>query len=1201
MLHPPPSRAGEWREGRQVVVICSSCGTENRDGATFCMECATPLAVACPACGTVNAPTAKFCMECATPLAPKVAARDDAGAVSGALDGAATAGGARDAATGGGQPAAERRVVSVLFADLVGFTTYSEGRDAEEVRETLTRYFELAGRVIGQHGGTVEKFIGDAVMAVWGAPVAREDDAERAVRAALQLVDAIPSLGPTIQARAGVLTGEAAVTIGATNQGMVAGDIVNTAARLQAAAAPGTVLVGEATQRAASGAINFEAAGEQLMKGKAAPVAAWRAVRVVARRGGRGRSETLEAPFVGREEELQQLKEQFATTVRERRPRLVSIVGPAGIGKSRLAWEFLKYLDGLVDRVWWHAGRSPAYGDGITFWALGEMVRARCSLAEGDDELTTRARVAETVAAHVPDPAEARWVEAAVLALLGIDAEVDPDELFAAWRTFFERLAAEAPVVMVFEDLHHADAGLLDFIDHVLEWSRGVPILVVTLARPELLERRPDWGVGKRAFISIHLEPLPQAAMRELLAGLVPGLPENAVAAIVARADGMPLYAVETVRMLLAQGRLVREAETYRPARELGDLAIPETLTALIAARLDGLDPVDRGLLADAAVLGQTFSVPGLVALAGIDEPDLAPRLRGLVRRELLVAADPRSPERGQYAFVQGLIREVAYNTMARRERKTRHLAAAAYFENLGTDEVAAAIAVHYQSALRLAGDASEAADLAARARLALVRAAERASGLGSNEQAVDPLEEALEVADDPADRAHLHELARASAAAALDDAAVARHAEGAVAERRRTDDRVAIARAIARHANVTSVILSDPATSLAMLQAAWEEFADLEETAVGIDLMMGLASALRWTNDFEGGLAWTERLLPIAERLGLLDGVARGLASRGVLLGFTGRPREGMILLRGAHQLALAHDLREPELRGRTLLTFYEQWGEPAAGLALAREGLQIGRRLGSRRYGFSMVGNAIICAIRVGEWDAAARLLDEWLAVATSSHQRAELYLDRAILDALRGEDGSGDIGEARRLLTEGGVTDPQWEAYLRLSEAWGAFASGNRGEAARLAAEAIQATAYFAPLAWPLVIRSTLWSGDTTAAARAVDRLAASGFTGRALDADLVAARAGVAALDRRGADALAGYREALRGYRSLGLIFDEAAALVDVATLLPPAELALPEVATLLAPVRETLGRLGATPFIARLDSAATASSTASSGG
>src|SRR4029079_3675540 len=268
---------------------------------------------------------------------------------------------------------------------------------------------------------TVEKFIGDAVMAVWGAPVAHEDDAARAVRAALELGNAVHALGGEVQARAGVLTGEAAVTLGATNQGMVAGDLVNTASRLPSAAAPGRCLVGEEPHRAAASAIVFEAAGEQSLKGKASPVPAWRALRVVSERGGRNRSDTFEAPFVGGTDELRLLKDLFHATTREQRPRLVSVVGAAGIGKTRVAWEFLKYIDGLVETVYWHDGRSPAYGEGITFWALGEMVRGRCGLLETDDESTTRAKVAETIATFVPDHEERRWIESALLSLLGVE------------------------------------------------------------------------------------------------------------------------------------------------------------------------------------------------------------------------------------------------------------------------------------------------------------------------------------------------------------------------------------------------------------------------------------------------------------------------------------------------------------------------------------------------------------------------------------------------------------------------------------------------------------------------------------------------------------------------------------------------------------------------------------------------------------
>ena len=318
----------------------------------------------------------------------------------------------------------------------------------------------------------------------------------------------------------------------------------------------------------------------------------------------------------------------------------------------------------MVETIYWHRGRSPAYGDGITFWALGEMVRRRAGLAETDDEATTRERIAATVEQFVPDAVDRRWVEPALLTLLGLEPAPagGRDVLFAAWRIFFERIAARGTTVLLFEDLQWADTGLLDFIDHLLEWSKGVPILIVTLARPELFDRRPDWGAGSRNFSAMALEPLPDPAMRAMLAGFVPGLPEAAVAAILARADGIPLYAVETVRALVADGRLEQVEGSYRPTGELGDLAIPETLRSLIGSRLDALDPADRNLIQDASVLGQTFSLAGLSMVSGRDPADVETRLRVLVRRELLeLEADPRSPERGQYGFVQSLIREVAY------------------------------------------------------------------------------------------------------------------------------------------------------------------------------------------------------------------------------------------------------------------------------------------------------------------------------------------------------------------------------------------------------------------------------------------------------------------------------------------------------------------------------------------------------------
>ena len=311
-------------------------------------------------------------------------------------------------------------------------------------------------------------------------------------------------------------------------------------------------------------------------------------------------------------------------------------MGIGGIGKSRLAWEFEKYSDGVVETVRWHTGRSPAYGEGVTFWALGEMVRSRAGLLETDDQEATRAKIAASVREWISDETERVWVEAALLALLG--AGEPPaggrEALFSAWRTYFERIATNDTVVMVFEDLHWADPGQLDFIEHLVEWAKDSPILVITLARPELMERRPDWGAGQRNFMAIGLDPLTPAAMRELLEGLAPGLPPSATSAIIARAEGVPLYAVETIRVLLADGRLEAVDGACRLSGELGDLAIPATLHALIASRLDALEPAERALLQDAAVLGQSFTPAGLASLSSSDpRPSLRPFGRSFARR----------------------------------------------------------------------------------------------------------------------------------------------------------------------------------------------------------------------------------------------------------------------------------------------------------------------------------------------------------------------------------------------------------------------------------------------------------------------------------------------------------------------------------------------------------------------------------------
>jgi class 3 adenylate cyclase len=1119
---------------------CPGCGSANEAGRKFCGECGERLASICPSCGSSNAPGARFCGECGTPLVTGTAPAGAASATgSTPASGASSATGSAPAAA----PVAERRLVSILFVDLVGFTTLSEGRDPEEVRELLTRYFDVARDMVERYGGTIEKFIGDAVMAVWGAPTAHEDDAERAVRAALDVVDAVRGLGPGLEARAGVLTGEAAVTIGARGQGMVAGDLVNTASRLQSVAPSGVVLVGEATHRATSGAIAYEEAGDQLLKGKAAPVPAWRAMRVVAQRRGVGRGDRLEAPFVGRDSELRLLKDLFHATAREKRLRLVSVTGQGGIGKSRLAWEFEKYVDGIVERVLWHEGRSPAYGEGVTFWALGEMVRSRAGLLESDDEPTTRAKVHDMVEQHV-EPADRERVERALLALLGV-AEAPPggaEELFGAWRTFFEQMAHGALVALLFEDLHWADQGTLDFIDHVLEWSRNVPILIITLARPELLAERPGWGAGKRNFLALDLQPLDDEAMRSLLAAFVPNLPVAAVRSIIGRADGIPLYAVETVRMLIADGRLVeRPGGGFDPVGELGELSVPETLQALIAARLDGLDPVGRSLIQDAAVLGQSFAPAGLAAISGMDLDEVRTRLHGLAQADLLrELVDPRSPERGQFAFVQALIREVAYGTLAMRDRRSRHLAAARYFESLGDEEIAGALAAHYLAAFRSSPAGPEADALAAQARISLRAAADRATALGATKQALTFLGESLEVTTDEQDR--LETLAAATQAAlnAFDnDRALAFGAQfEELAEK--LGDRPMLAKAFRL---ISSAYYSNRRREDAMtyVEARLARFDDIPDEPEVVRLLASHASGLSMMGEYDRGRAAADRALAAAERLGLADVAVRMLLAKGQVAFYQGRQWEGVALTDGARRLAEQRDLKAELLSASSTLTSMIALDDPRATADTERQIVEMARRVGRRESEIVMLGNMAEDVLRTGDWDPIVRELE----AASDDVNEVDDLLRRASLSLFylyRGEMTPDELAAMKaRLETLG---DRDVAASRHDLDGVAAFVDGRFADAARSWIANADASDLNAPYALPKAGRAAARAGEVELAETTLSRLAALGTRGRAIETDMVAIRAGVAALKGDRTAALAGYREARQSFRDLGLRWDEA---------------------------------------------------------
>jgi class 3 adenylate cyclase/tetratricopeptide (TPR) repeat protein len=902
----------------------------------------------------------------------------------------------------------------VLFADLVGFTGLSEHRDPEEVRDLLSKYFDRCRAFIERYGGTVEKFIGDAVMAVWGSPVAREDDAERAVRAALALTNAVALLGeeigmPELRARAGVLTGNAAVELGADGEGMVLGDTVNTAARLQSIAAPGGVLVDDVTRRASEAAIAYEDGGQHEVKGREQAVQTWTALRVVAGAGGARRSAGLEAPFVGHERELAQIIESFEDTAEHGRACLVTITGDAGSGKSRLLWEFFKYMDGVERVVRWHQGRCLSYGDGVAYWALADMVRARAGISEEEEPGSARGKLSEAVALYVADGRERQLVEPRLAHLLGLEQRTASDraDLFSGWRLFFERMSEEAPVVLVFEDLQWADSGLLEFIDYLLEWSADRPLFVLALGRSELLESRPAWSDG-----AISLERLPDAAMHRLLEGLVPGLPDELAARVLRRAEGVPLYAVETVRMLLDRGLLTLDGSRYRVSGNVEELDVPETLHALAAARLDGLTATERTVLQDAAVYGQSFTPAGVAALEDRPVEAVTKILDGLVAKQIVGFNDDRlSAERGQYHFLQGLLRTTAYATLSRRDRKSRHLAAARYLqESWGEEapEMAEVLAAHFLDAAAADPDAADAPRIRAAACETLADAGQRALSLALGAEAQRAFERAAELAGDDAARAKLLDQAGRAALMQADHPAGAEHLQNAVRLFETLGDPTSAARSMTAMAH--SLVVQDrldEAVELDRRAVAGLPEASAEQAAA----LAALSHHLTFGAQIDEALQAADAALSIAEPLQDWATVVRAFGTVAHVRQRQGRFEESAALRERALKMALANDLVHEALRAHNNLADAPlQLDRYREARELAEPGLALARARGDRIWEQQLL--LMICTAHqcLGDWDEALRIAAE-LQTASDLFRLvtlptlARIQAARGELDALRG----------------------------------------------------------------------------------------------------------------------------------------------------------------------------------------------------
>jgi class 3 adenylate cyclase len=820
----------------------------------------------CPACGKENPEGFQFCGFCTAPLTRQTAPP--------ALE--------------------ERKVVSVLFCDLVGFTAESERADPEDVRARLRPYHERLRVELERYGGTVEKFVGDAVMAVFGAPVAHEDDPERAVRAGLRILDAIVELneadpGLSLQVRVGINTGEAVVALGArpeVGEGIVTGDVVNTAARIQGTAPVGGVAVGEQTYRATSRVFQYDPLEPARVKGKAEPLELWVA-RAALSRFGTDVTRRYATPLVGRELERPLLIGTFERAAQQRSVQLVTIVGEPGVGKSRLVAELFAYLGTKPELTRWRQGRCLPYGEGITFWALGEIVKAEAGILESD---SVEVAAMKLDAAVSPAERERQWLLQRLGPLVGVEAAspAERQELFTAWRRYLEGLAAARPSVLVFEDLHWADEALLAFLEHLSEWAEGVPLLLLCTARPELYERHPGWAGGIRNATTINLPPLSDQETAELVSHLITTsvLSAELEQRVLERAGGNPLYAEEFVRLLAD--------------RDLGagEMELPESLQALIAARLDTLAPDRKSLLQDAAVLGKVFWVGALAEIGGRDQGELELALHELARKELVRPARVSSmEEESEYSFWHLLVRDVAYGQIPRAERARRHGAAADWIERKAgerVEDLAELLAYHYLQALELveaAGDTEQAEELGRPARRFLALAGERALGLDTA-QAEALLARALELTppDDPGRPDLLVRSADAvyqagrprEAAAALDEALDLFRTQG---------EKEAEARALILLARVTHRLAGGRQVALAA-----DAVDLLKQEPPGPALVAAhtqLASGHFLTGVYGEAIAAAERALTLAQMLGLPE-PGRALGVHGNARAYGGDP-EGL------------------------------------------------------------------------------------------------------------------------------------------------------------------------------------------------------------------------------------------------------------------------------------------------------------------
>ncbi len=1068
----------------------------------------------------------------------------------------------------------ERRIVTALFCDLVGFTAGSDRADPEEVMARLRPYYARARADIEAFGGSVQKFIGDAVVGAFGARVAHEDDPERAVRAALRILDSIedlnrerPEMGLAV--RIGVNTGEVLVPAGPTSEDseiLAIGDAINVASRLQSTAANGTVVVGASTYAATRRVFVYEPLEAILVKGKVEPLPAWRAIEPLARVGA-DVTRSHEGPFVGRESELDLLMNVFDRMAANAAPQLVTILGDAGVGKSRLVGELLRHVEALPDLVVWRQGRCLPYGDGITFWALSDIVKAQLGIRDGDPPDVAEAKLEE----GLPGPdAEREWMKVRMAPLLGLDLAppADRNELFTAWSRFVESMCAVGPAVLVVEDIHWADEAMVLFVEHLMRRTAGVPLLLLCTARPELVDSHPEWPGGVRDAVTLSLRPLTDAQTQELLEALVdaagadgdtateaidPLLPDGLPVGIVERAGGNPLYAKEFIR-------LIRE----RTGSAVGDQALPPTVQAIIAARLDTLAPPHRTIVQSAAVIGKVFWESAVVALDGLDERAVAEGLQELTKRELVRRSRTSSMEAQQeFAFWHTLIPEVAYQQLPRAVRAVRHAAVVRWLEDRvggGSLDLAGVVAHHAVEAFELSvtsGRTDGLDEMRTTARKWLTLAGDRALPLDV-EQAGRFYARALELTPEHgAERGRLQmEMADAARQASRYEEAATTFKE-AIDELRMGGDLVMAGRAsvllanVLRHMNAPGAedVLAEGMATLER-EPPGPELAEAYAEAAGHEYVLGA---------FERSVAWANRAIELAERIGV-EPRMRAIGFRGAARCLLG-DADGLDDLRRALALGLERGAgRDTALVYANLAGVSWLIEGPAASLAVYEEGIEFARRRGIAEFALITEAASLEALFDLGRWDDVLELADRLDEPLAASQAALDLLWMRTVRAHVLAERGR--LGDAARIVEQiGAEVRAEGEAQLMVPtftvHAMCLAASGRLKEAGEVIAELVELQGISSDPNCLPYLRTISELAVSCGHAEIVPRLLEGIGETTARHRAVAASVAGVAA-EATGdlEEASRAFAKAVDRWHRLGVVPEEAAARAGAARVLAP---------------------------------------------